>query len=882
MKHFAQRYAIFSLAILLTAPPCPAISAPPDLATQAAEQYEAGQYQQAKKLWQRLADSDRSTLHRASALGNLALTLHHIGEREAADRTVQAALELLKDQPRSRIYAQILDVQGELAFGHGQFQPALEAWQQSEAIYTEIHDSSRQRINQLNQSQALQQLGKVTQAEQILKGLHGSIDQQGNPLLKVKEFQHFVEIAGKIGRIARMEQLPGIESEADRLLANLPPEQKVQEQAAMALTLGTLVRGIAARARERTDTPPEDRCRRYAARGEAKTIAQVALAYYKAGAGENGAIGLTSRLHQLNLGRELGIDDPQLLSSIERALQALPVSRQTVFAQINLAQRLFCQPDGSDQRIAQDLNRAVLQARSILDQRAESYALGRLGALYERQARRLGQRDLFDHGRRLTAEALRIAQVIDAPEMVYQWQWQMGRILKGLGDRTSRQQALDTYYPQALASLQLVRNQLVGSTPDAQFSFRDDIEPVYRDYVDLLLSEPEVDQDALNQAIALMDALQVAELENFFRCTLTHMVRMNQANRIEDPTAAIVYPIVLKDRLEVVVQLPHGAKPLRLSRPMPGAERLISAAAKDFRDDLRSDYSAEASYRRKGKKIYDWLLAGMEPELNQAGIKTLVFVLDGALRNVPMGALWDGRGFVIENYAVAVTPGSQLLGARRIEQKRFHALVGGLTGDQAVTVEGHLFPPLVNVKQEVSDLRSVIPNGAVLEGAAFSEANLAQELEADSFPIVHLATHGVFSNNPQGTFLVMGDGKTINIEQLKGLLRAGKRNRSEALELLMLSACETAVGDRWASLGMAGMALRSGANSTVATLWSVNDRSTGRLVDLFYRNLKGLSGQREMKVQALRQAQLGLLQGEHGRFRHPYYWSPFVLLGNWL
>jgi CHAT domain-containing protein len=112
---------------------------------------------------------------------------------------------------------------------------------------------------------------------------------------------------------------------------------------------------------------------------------------------------------------------------------------------------------------------------------------------------------------------------------------------------------------------------------------------------------------------------------------------------------------------------------------------------------------------------------------------------------------------------------------------------------------------------------------------------------------------------------------------LDTLLRAREQGELNPIELLVLSACQTATGDRRAALGLAGLAVRSGARSTLATLWSVNDRSTALFMVEFYREL-GQPG--VTKAQAVRNAQLALLK--QPQYEHPYYWAPFILLGNWL
>jgi CHAT domain-containing protein len=161
----------------------------------------------------------------------------------------------------------------------------------------------------------------------------------------------------------------------------------------------------------------------------------------------------------------------------------------------------------------------------------------------------------------------------------------------------------------------------------------------------------------------------------------------------------------------------------------------------------------------------------------------------------------------------------------------------------------------------------------ILLNQSFTQTQLAGKLESIAFPIVHLATHGQFSSQAENTFLLTWEGR-IQAKDLDQLLR--DRQNRPPIELLILSACQTATGDKRAALGLAGVAVRSGARSTIASLWSVQDDSTATLITQFYKALKqpGIT-----RSEALRQAQLSLLRSPD--YQHPYYWAPFVLVGNW-
>jgi CHAT domain-containing protein len=157
----------------------------------------------------------------------------------------------------------------------------------------------------------------------------------------------------------------------------------------------------------------------------------------------------------------------------------------------------------------------------------------------------------------------------------------------------------------------------------------------------------------------------------------------------------------------------------------------------------------------------------------------------------------------------------------------------------------------------------------------FTRDRLQAAIAANQFSGIHLATHAQFSSKAENTFLLTYNER-VNVKNLDQLLRESDRPRSNPIELLILSACQTAAGDKRATLGLAGLAVRSGARSTLATLWSVQDQSTAELMTYFYKALQpGVS-----KAQALRQAQLKLLNSP--QYQNPYFWAPFVLVGNWL
>jgi CHAT domain-containing protein len=266
--------------------------------------------------------------------------------------------------------------------------------------------------------------------------------------------------------------------------------------------------------------------------------------------------------------------------------------------------------------------------------------------------------------------------------------------------------------------------------------------------------------------------------------------------------------------------------------------------------------------------MYDWLIRWAEPDLANSEVQTLVFVLDGVLRNVPMAVLHDGNHYLIEKYSLALTPGLQLLDPKPLARKKFTALTAGLSEAS----QG--FPPLPNVEIEVKQIEAKV-SSQVLLNKSFTKPNFQANVNSSPFSVVHIATHGQFSSVAEDTFILTWDDR-VNANELNSLLRTEPR-QTRPIELLVLSACQTAVGDNRAALGLAGVAVRAGARSTVASLWLVSDDATASLMARFYEELVN---NEVTKAEALRRAQLELLQ--NNKLSHPYFWAPFVLVGNWL
>lgn len=576
-----------------------------------------------------------------------------------------------------------------------------------------------------------------------------------------------------------------------------------------------------------------------------------------AGAGGNAALEATAAVNLARLPLPPG-EHTQALASAGQMVRVLPPSHIRAMTLVSVARLRAESPDASGQsrqQAAADFDDAAVTARQIGNPRVLSYALGYKGAMEEAS----GQ---WESALELTRQAAQAARQANAAESLYRWEWQAGRLLRQLGDDDG-----------ALVAYRVAANTLDRIRPDlaagGNGSFRTKASPVYLGVADLLIRRAEraarsdVAQADLLEARRTMEALKSAELEDFFQddCVASLKSKTSGIDALAPRTAAL-YPIVLPDRLAILVSFPDG---LREYSVAVGAQR-VEAETLAMRNTLEKRVTRE--YLAHARQLYDWLVRPIQADLDRAGIQTLVFVPDGALRTIPLSALNDGKQFLIERYAVATSPGLTLTDPRPIADVAPKVLMAGLTE----SVQG--FAALPGVKSEIDSIAAQLPGTELLD-QDFVASRFRSDLASDPYTIVHVASHGEFGPSAQETFVLTHDSR-IDLNQLEGML-GGTNYREQPVQLLVLSACETAAGDDRSALGLAGVAVKAGARSALATLWSVSDNASMQLVGDFY---KGLGQAGESKAQALRQAQLALLSDR--RYRHPYYWSAFLLIGNWL
>ena len=769
------------------------------------------------KQYQKQKDLARSAI----ATRNLALIYQKLGQWEQAESTLTQAEEIIttinSEPEKSQLLAQVLEVKGQVELSLGRSQSALETWQRATSLYQEQGNLTGLTQGKIYQANALQALGLYSQSLKTLTETNNELKGKPDTLIKAQALLNLGEVLNQVGKyqsaqitlksgLAIAEKLADKPTIAD-LFLSLGNNARLQEQFPAALEFYQQAIAIAPQ--------PDIQLR-----------------------GKLDRLGILIKLERTQTASNLAREIQQLLAQ-------LPPQQTTIQGQISLARHLI-ELDTEPGQVAELLVNAVKQAQNLDLQRTEADALGVLGNLYERNQK-------LPAAAQITERASAIAQSINATELTYQWQWQLGRILKAQGNT----EGAIASYTQATDNLQSLRSDLVVISSNVQYSFSEKIEPVYRELAALLL-RPQASQADLNRARQTIESLQVAELDNFFRdaCLDTEP---KQIDRL-DSTAAIIYTIVLGDRLEVVAAIP--GQPLRhYSNDLPPSE--IEIVVTSANSQLSSPRRLNL---RLFQQAYDWLVRPLEDELIASNIKTLVFVSDGILRNLPPATLHDGKQYLIEKYSVAIAPSLQLTELQTTNTNRHDMLLAGLSQPR----QG--FQGLPGVKQEIEQIQPLFTSDVLLNDS-FTEQNFDRYASQTPFRLVHLATHGQFSSNAEDTFVLTWDDR-IDINELSRLLR-GDSKQLHPIELLVLSACETATGDRLASLGLAGIAVRAGARSTVASLWAVSDEATVTLMTNFYRELtKDVS-----KAEALRQAQISTLKED--AFDHPFFWSAFILVGNW-
>lgn len=569
------------------------------------------------------------------------------------------------------------------------------------------------------------------------------------------------------------------------------------------------------------------------------------------------------------------------------------------------------------------LDRARALSAPQPGQRPYLEALDALAQLYEDQQR--------------YPEALRLSQQALGPlradvqrkngDLHVALEWRQGRVLRALGQNA---QALGAYQ-RAVNQLEILRPDVPIEDADGRSSYRTTFEPVYLGLVDGLLKSVETlprsqHQALLGQARDAVELVKQTELQDYLgdRCVVD-AVKGGSATVIP-PRTAVLYPIMFADRLELLLETGGGIT--RFTTPVSGPQ--LQGTADLLVREMRGQ---GISFLAHARQLYDWVLRPLDTALAAGAIDTLVVIPDASLRTVPLGALHDGTRFAIEKYAITTATGLSMTNTTPPLRQSMTALVAGASTfggvvekigtrqadallDAAASASSALAamsarPQISNgrtlraigarnlvvtaipaspapnksdalrsalalpgVTREILALQAILPGTALID-AGFTVDAFRAAAGSVQYRIVHVASHGIFGGSADSSYILAYDD-LLTLDGLQKML-SGEQFQKKPIEILSLSACETAAGNDRAPLGISGAAMKARAKSVLGTLWPVADEAAVNVMTQFYA---GVAQQGQTKALALQQAQVQLIRNP--QMAHPFFWAPFALIGNWL
>ncbi len=793
------------------------------LGDEGSDRYHAGQYQEAIEIWLSMLSQTSNQKEKATIYSNLGSAYRQIGNLgEAIGQWEKAAkiYQSISDQESHHLLAQVWTEQAQTYNALGQFRIAVPILQSTLELARKDQDHTTEAAAQGALGNAYSASGEF---EKAIAAYHQSLD-------LATGLKNSSLISSNLNNLGNV-----LHSRYERYL--LQAHSVAREG----------------------DDREESRLM-----GLAQKDAAEALASYERAVQESQALGgilqAKALLNLVYFSSQLpSLAQDKLLHYTSQAMElieAAPDSRAKVYALISATETgnsisTSNGPVSLVQQKAKTLEKAIAIAKKIGDQRAESFGLGALGKVYE-------QTGNLAIALQLTQQAVLSAQQANAGDSLYRWQAQIGRIYQANGQT----ELAVLSYQEAIATLQSIRSDLVAASKDLQFDLRDSVEPVYREQIALLLNQSQSgnSQSKISAALQVLELLQLNEVQNFFgdECVEVARATINPISELAKTNTAVINSIILGDRTYLILRLPDGSlKQYPVERSRQEIEKQI--------DRLRFTLEniATDEYLEESQKVYDWIIRPMVTDLETAKPSILLFINDGVLRNVPMAALHDGKHFLVEKYAIATTLGLHLTASKKPTLANGKALIFGLSAEIPP------FAALPNVSAETKGIQKIL-GGDIFLDKDFTLANLQKQIHSGNYTIVHLATHGKFGADPNNTFLQIFDQR-LSLNDFETVLRQSK----QVIELLTLSACQTAAGNDRSTLGIAGVALRAGVQTTLVSLWFVNDADTVPLIENFYQLLRqpGIT-----KAEALRQAQMKIIADPNG---HPAIWSPFVLVGNW-
>lgn len=453
-------------------------------------------------------------------------------------------------------------------------------------------------------------------------------------------------------------------------------------------------------------------------------------------------------------------------------------------------------------------------------------------------------------------------------------------------------------YRRAVEHIQAIRQDIPVYYADGRSSFRETLAPVYLGLINLILNKDlETDsQTSLKEVQTLWEQFKSAELNDYFKAICAGFQNTEAELAQTDQNNAIIYPIIFPDRLEILLNIQDQFWRFKSD---VSSDMLDKTVGWTYQQIVNLQDSAA------NQLLYRWIMQPLLPVLEQNQIKNIIYIPDGVLRKIPLNLLSDGQKYVIDDYLVVTNPGISMLPVDNTVKPKNKILLAGMSepgdvvnelldkniinfdiaesGERVLTRDlspaqrkarlGELnrFLSLPGVKKELAALSDILETPA-LENDQFSYESFSQRvLEGQN--IIHIASHGFFSGDPEKSFIMTHD-RLLTMNQLLALFQS-EAFVDNPVDLVSLSACQTAEGDDRSPLGLSGVVVQAGVKSAIGTLWPVADEPTQQLFVEFYQHYRNHG---KSKAEALQLAQHSLKRNQD--YQHPYFWSAFILIGD--
>jgi len=558
-----------------------------------------------------------------------------------------------------------------------------------------------------------------------------------------------------------------------------------------------------------------------------------------------------------------------------------------------------------------------------------------------------------------TVLAIRYSVQADAPDLIMAWQSKLARLLTLEGQE---EKAINAY-DEAMLYVDMIRNDIPLVNADGKSSYTETLEPIYRGMADLLLRKAarmprqEDQQELLHKAVYSLEKLKQSELEDYFnaRCSLEAssddgdapkqtpvkilsafsvlggMENLRNALSKATGNTAILYPVILNDRLELLLvhEQGNGKGSIIVQKTVKDAPKeSVDSVAQELNTRFDEDEAKTGDWKTSSNKLYEWIIKPLQSDLESVGIDRIVYIPDGKLKLAPISAFYDGHSFVAEHYAVVINNGLQFGVSIRGQKALGETLLAGLSipdgpskrqipaefqdgavqkaddynlGCDFATQTSSAVEPtqeqtsasvmhqrgtveydqqlvkglaLPCVENEITSLEGEL-DSKPLKNKNFTYSNLEKELQTGDYEFVHIASHGHFAHTAKDSYIMTYD-QLLHVDKMEKLIQVKKDEKKRQLDLVTFSACETATGDDQASLGFTGIAIKANVHNALGALWSVDDEATYQFMNKFYKALKEKNGD---KLAALKQAQIGMIGDK--TLDHPFFWAAFILVGSW-